>query len=115
MDSNEQKEITNLLRKIISKWTNRYIYQVFFVSFEDPFYKYYCEISKPEILQPIPQAKCKIFFDVKKGAEKGKYVISFHFESESLNHRWDEMTLRGDAFEVLSFFKDGTEKRPEKI
>jgi len=111
MDATTQKEITNLLHKIISKWTNRYIYQIFFISYEDPYYQYsaildngsysyYCEISRPEILQPIPQAKCKIYFDVVKGGEASGFVVSFRFESESLNHRWDEMTLRPDSFEV---------------
>lgn len=99
MDSEEQKAITSKLHSIISEWTTRYIYQIFFVDYEEPVYKYYCEISRPENLQPIPQAKCKIFFDIKK--DHDNYTINFHFESDSLIHSWDEMTLRHDAFEVL--------------
>ncbi len=39
MDAGVQKEITNLLHRIISKWTSRYIYQIFFLSYEDPYYQ----------------------------------------------------------------------------
>ena len=88
-----------------------------FISTPELMYRYYCEISRPENLQPIPQAKCKIFFDIKRDQTNDKYTINFHFESDSLIHSWDDMTLRSDAFEVYSFDEyedlDGEDDRDE--
>jgi hypothetical protein len=63
-------------------------------------FSYCCEISRPETCQPIPHATCKVYFDIKKGAQANDYAVSFHFETESLIHRWSEMTIREDTFEV---------------
>jgi hypothetical protein len=64
------KEIIN---KIVSLWTNKYLYLTTFINKNDETYNYICEFSRPLPGKPNPEFTVKVYFFIEFNKEPVQY------------------------------------------